>query len=136
MLCRMTRHTHSRTHPTHHVCTSSLTHHTKAQDIIRQMSAKLNGKGNGQQCREYSPSDLLKIEFTSWLLALALATSLFPDVNAPGRILVLERGLQIVQRHLLMEHGRYGARQWRHNPDPICRAAIAKQRKKKDREIA
>lgn len=130
MLCPMTRRTHSRTHPSPHI---THCHHTKAQDIIRQRSAKLNGKGNGQQCREYSPSDLFKIEFTSWLLALALATSLFPDVNAPGRILVLERGLQIVQRHLLMEHGRYGARQWRHNPDPICRAAIAKQRKKRER---
>jgi len=73
---------------------------------------------------------LFKIEFTSWLLALALATALLPDVGAPGGILVLERGLQVVQGHLLVEHRRDGARQRRHDPNPISGTAVPAQKQK------
>lgn len=136
-----TPHTHSHTHTHSRVSTPRATCHDEAPDIIGQRLAKLTVMGNivviaVELARtEYSPSDLFKIEFTSWLLALALAASLFPDMRTPGRILVLERGLQIVQRHLLVKHGRYGARQWRHNPDPICGTAVAKTRGEEEREI-
>lgn len=80
---------------------------------------------------KYLPSDLFKIEFTSWLLALALATPLLPHVGSPGGILVLERGLQVVQSHLLMEYRRYGARQRRHDPNPISGTPIPMEKHKR-----
>lgn len=73
----------------------------------------------------FIPSYLLKVEFASWLSWFWFVTVLFPDVHLVSGLLIVERRLQIVRCHFLMEHGQYGRWHGRHDPYPIGRAAIS-----------